>query len=166
MRPVALLLVSFIGLELLATVFAQNEPAFELPVQLIGFPVIVLAVRLSNFVKKLAYAVNPSTYRKRSRRSALPEEMDVLQVEKRLVAELGDRVCIYESVCEDYADRANSLEGQNHVLDWENVFSKYGDTPGSNKKFYLLSVFLGDIVASPDLCRQLAKRGRSCHAAS
>ena len=135
---------------------------FEVPVQLIGFPVIMIAVKLSNFVKKLAYAVNPSTYHKRGKRSAFPDEMNVMEVERKLIEEMGEKFCVYENVCEKYAERANKLETENKVLDWDNVFAMYEDKPVDSRKYYLLSVFLGDIVGSPDLCRSLAKRGRSC----
>lgn len=156
----ALLALLFVDVEVQAAP-APQESSFELPVQLIGFPVIILAVRVSNFVKKLAYSLNPGTYRSRTRRGLEPPALDPAAVEKRLVQEMGESVCVYEHVCREYAERAGRL-GDNHALDWPKLISNYNQSPESRKQFYLLSVFLGDIVASPRLCHQLAKRGRAC----
>ncbi|KAK7870918.1 hypothetical protein R5R35_012144 [Gryllus longicercus] len=168
------------ALVLLASLVEAQDGGFQLPVQLIGFPVIIMAVRISNFMKKLAYAVNPRTYARRARRAlegksgvaalggaaeagagAAP---DPATVEKLLLNEFGARVCVYERVCAQYAQRALAAHGHNQLLDWDTVFSRYKSAPPGEKQNYLLSVFLGDMVRSPSLCLGLAKRGRSCTA--
>ncbi|XP_054272421.1 uncharacterized protein LOC128992724 [Macrosteles quadrilineatus] len=152
---------------------SPQRGGFELPVQLVGFPVIIIAVRISRFVKQLSYALNPQTYRSAAGASTRQTRdihslgldapgLDVAEVEKRLVAEMGEGVCVYERVCAHYAQLAHRRKTDNHALDWEHIFSRYKTSPDSKKQFYILSVFLGDIIASPGLCHQLAKRGRSC----
>ncbi|BES93833.1 Hypothetical protein NTJ_06642 [Nesidiocoris tenuis] len=160
MRP-TLILVALLAA--LAVAAAQESGGFELPVQLIGFPVIIVAVRIANFLKKMSYALNPNTYRSRSRRGidVNPDTIDVDEVEKRLVKEMGQGVCIYHRVCSAYAERAPA--GPNDI-DWNDIFSKFSSYPRDMGENYILSVFLGDIVGSAALCRGLAKRGRDCEA--
>ncbi|KZC07648.1 PREDICTED: uncharacterized protein LOC107185901 [Dufourea novaeangliae] len=158
--------VYFLALSFVAAAPRPEEPAFELPVQLVGFPVIIAAVRITNFVKKLAYSLNPGTYASRAKRE-LPlvhdeEILDVGQVEKKMIAELGNNVCVYERICAKYATQTLRKRSRERDLDWNVVFSEYKSSPNPTKENYLLSVFLGDIVGSPRLCHQLAKRGRGC----
>jgi hypothetical protein len=47
--------------------------------------------------------------------------LNVAAVEKRLIAELGEHVCIFEHVCGQYAEHARTQRGSNHVLDWQQV---------------------------------------------
>lgn len=141
---------------------STEQTSFELPVQIVGFPFIIMAVRLTNFVKKLSYALNPATYRSRNRRELTlsdPEPFDAAEVEKYIVSEFGAKACVFERVCAHYATRAVAQPRQQ--LDWPDVFSQYKRSPDQAKEFYLLSVFLGDIVGSAPLCLQLGKR-RSC----
>ncbi|XP_017884164.1 uncharacterized protein LOC108627429 isoform X2 [Ceratina calcarata] len=161
----------FLGCYLLAVTLVNaapspEEPAFEIPVQLLGFPVIIAAVRITNFVKKLAYSLNPETYVsrvKRAHRLVHDEEiLDVSQVEKKLVSELGNNVCVYERICAKYATQTLHRRSRERSLDWNTVFSEYKSSPNPMKENYLLSVFLGNVIGSPSLCHQLAKRGRGC----
>ncbi|XP_063220743.1 uncharacterized protein LOC134530086 [Bacillus rossius redtenbacheri] len=143
----------------------DSNNVFEFPVELVGFPVIVAAVRLANFFRKLGYTLSPRTYAERTRRSAWAP-LDAAQVEKQLVAEMGDEVCIYEDVCVRHAEEAlRSGAPGNHLPDWSTVLREYESSPPPQREHRLLSVFLGDIVHSPELCRQLAKRGRGCPSA-
>ncbi|RZF36210.1 hypothetical protein LSTR_LSTR008536 [Laodelphax striatellus] len=139
-----------------------QDGGLELPVQLIGFPVIILAVLLSNFVKKLTYALNPRTYTSRSKRRIdspwVINAQDVDEVERRIIKELGPDVCIFEEVCERHA----WLSQRNSHISWNDLVSKYLQAPLGKKQFYMLSILLGDIIESPELCYRLAEKGRAC----
>ncbi|CAK9804280.1 hypothetical protein ANTQUA_LOCUS4015 [Anthophora quadrimaculata] len=160
----------FLVIAVVSAAPSPEEPTFEIPVQLLGFPVIIAAVRITNFVKKLAYSLNPETYVSRVRRD-LPlvhdeEILDVGQVEKKLVSELGSNVCVYERICAKYATETLQKRSRERALDWDVIFSEYKSSPNPMKENYLLSVFLGDVIGSPRLCHQLAKRGRGCDEAT
>jgi len=50
------------------------------------------------------------------------EILDVGQIEKKLVAELGDNMCIYERICAKFAERTLRSRSRERVLDWGEVF--------------------------------------------
>ncbi|CAH0731831.1 unnamed protein product, partial [Brenthis ino] len=155
------IVISFIVLQ--SVMVGTEQSGFELPVQLVGFPFIIMAVRITNFIKKLSYALSPATYRSRTRRElTFPievPEFDAQEVEKYITGEFGARACVFERVCAQFATRARAQPKPQ--MDWSQVFSQYKSSPDQSKELYLLSVFLGDIVGSPQLCHQLGKR-RGC----
>ncbi|XP_031623565.1 uncharacterized protein LOC116340941 [Contarinia nasturtii] len=142
----------------------EQTPLFELPVQLVGFPVIILAVRFSNFVKKLAYSVNPKTYQSRVRRASLdyslsdesmPPMVDIDYAQKKILDEYGPKACIIEEPCKDHSLRQGRAGAQ---PDWLDILRNYKIQRGGMKQWYLLSVFIGDVIRDPTLCKRLAKR--------
>lgn len=154
-------------LEFVEEGLAQNaDPLFELPVQLVGFPVIVLSVRLSQFAKKLAYSLNPNTYRSRSRRDAShPLALDSELAQKEILREFGPRACILEEPCRVHASRPGSQRrplGDGKATahaPWAEVLRNYKvQSTGGMKQWYLLSLFIGDAVRDVPLCKHLAKR--------
>lgn len=155
---IVILLIFF--LDMMDEVFAQQpDPLFELPVQLIGFPVIVLSVRLSQFAKKLAYSLNPGTYRTKR---DIPSEMylsqtaaEALIAEKQIIREFGPKACIIEEPCRIHAARPGKKGAQ---PDWPEILRNYKVQSTGMKQWYLLSVFIGDVIRDVPLCKHLAKR--------
>jgi len=143
----------------------DQQPLFELPVQLVGFPVIILAVRFSNFVKKLAYSVNPKTYQSRVRRASLdyesssdelaPPSVDLDYASKKILDEYGPKACVIEEPCKVHALSQGRAGAQ---PDWIDILRNYKIQRSGMKQWYLLSVFIGDVIRDPTLCKRLAKR--------
>ncbi|KOB68357.1 Uncharacterized protein OBRU01_18876 [Operophtera brumata] len=94
-------LLSFIMFQCLLEGSGQ-QTSFELPVQSIS--------------------LIPATYRSRSRRQLTyesPEPFDVIEVEKYIVGEFGNRACVFERVCAHYATRARAQPRPQ--MDWPDV---------------------------------------------
>jgi hypothetical protein len=151
---------------------AQDSP-FEIPVQLIGFPVIIIAVKMSNFVKKLAYALNPNTYRRKAKRdltsdAPITSMQDVLKAQEMILKEMGPEACVYEKVCAMYAEatatakKNHNKSGKKTAMDWEKIISGYMETGPAKKKYYMLSVFLGDVLGSPEFCSKIVQKIKRC----
>ena len=49
-------------------------------------------------------------------------QLDIVEVEKRLIAEFGENVCVYERVCAKYAEMKLRSEAAHVDLDWDFVF--------------------------------------------
>jgi hypothetical protein len=148
-----------------------QQPSFELPVQLIGFPVIVMAVRLTNFVKKLGYSLSPRTYMGRNRRSSSDYSVESSEketptvysdsainlsiAERQILKELGPKACILEEPCKIHANRRAKFGDQ---PDWNDILRNYKVQSSGMKQWYLLSVFMGDVLRDAKFCKQLSKR--------
>lgn len=66
------------------------------------------------------------TYMSRMKRAGIqnPEEiiLDVVQVEKRLISEMGESVCIYENICSKYAEISLMNQSQSSYQDLDEIF--------------------------------------------
>lgn len=156
------LIIFLIGLTDGPSTAVAQGPSFELPVQLVGFPVIVLSVRFTNFVKKLAYSLNPRTYMGRYRRQAVyindevsDSAINAAIAERQILSELGPKACILEEPCKFHATRKARRGAQ---PDWSDILSNYKVQSNGMKQWYLLSVFVGDEIRDAGLCKHLAKR--------
>jgi len=158
-----LLIVFLIGLaDGPSKTLAQMQPSFELPVQLVGFPVIILSVRFTEFVRKLAYSLNPRTYMGRSRRHVRDFSVETSQAainaaiaEKQILSDLGPKACVMEEPCKIHATRKAKRGAQ---PEWSDILSNYKTQSNGMKQWYLLSVFIGDEIRDAALCKQLSKR--------
>lgn len=66
------------------------------------------------------------TYANRTKRN-LPklhddEILDVAQVEKKMISELGENVCIYARICSRYAQATLQKKGRERAHEWDTIF--------------------------------------------
>lgn len=74
----------------------------------------------------------PETYVSRVKRDQPlvhdEEILDVNEVEKKLVSELGGNVCVYERICVKYANQTLRKRSRERALDWDVVFRYVSST--------------------------------------
>lgn len=73
----------------------------------------------------MRFGIFIGTYMSRTKRELITDDdaiIDIEEAEKRLVAELGEHVCIYKRVCLHYAERAKRNESRSiRTLDWDDI---------------------------------------------
>lgn len=74
-----------------------------------------------------ALKILSGTYKRRVRRAAIAgpynesqDQLDAADAEKKLIAEMGENVCIYERICAHYAQKSKEQRRTGRI-DWETV---------------------------------------------
>lgn len=66
------------------------------------------------------------TYANRTKRTLSKlhddEILDIAQVEKKMISELGENVCVYERICSKYAEATLQKKGRERGHQWDSIF--------------------------------------------
>ncbi|XP_055380691.1 uncharacterized protein LOC129611525 [Condylostylus longicornis] len=145
--------LNFLMLSELSTLVLCQEPVFDIPVQLVGFPVIALSVRLANFAKKLMYSLNPGTYKTISKRSYEKHAPFIFQIKTNIIEEFGEDSCVENATCESYAMQEEpSLESLFSV-----VLRMHQENMSNQNRSRLLSSIIGSLTKDSHLCSALGE---------
>lgn len=75
-------------------------------------------------LKEIMFFAETYSSRTRAKRAIESDDLiDMAEAEKRLVAELGDNVCIYTRVCLHHAEKASRNRVKDRFqIDWDDIF--------------------------------------------